>query len=84
MAEPVLNSPRIVAVVGQLIAAGVAQHMDVDRERQPRTPTNALDKPIDGVCRKRAAAFGGENVGAVGLGLEVSRDGRPPGSAWRP
>jgi hypothetical protein len=31
MAEPVLNSPRIVAVIRQLIAAGVAQHVDVDR-----------------------------------------------------
>ncbi|MGA9010308.1 MAG: hypothetical protein WB495_26335 [Xanthobacteraceae bacterium] len=56
MAEPVLNSPRIVAVIRQLIAAGVAQHMDVDREQQAGARANTFDKPIEGIGPKRGAA----------------------------
>jgi hypothetical protein len=32
MAEPLLDGSRVVSIVGQLKAAGVAQHVRVDRE----------------------------------------------------
>ena len=34
VAEIVLDGPRIVAVIGELVAAGVAQHVDVNREAE--------------------------------------------------
>ena len=34
MAEPVLDQPRVVAGIGQGIAAGVAQHVGMDPKRQ--------------------------------------------------
>jgi hypothetical protein len=34
MAEPILNAARVVASIGQGVAAGVTQHMRVNREGQ--------------------------------------------------
>ena len=34
MAEPVLDQPRVMAGIGQGVAAGVAQHVSMDPERQ--------------------------------------------------
>ena len=34
MTEPVLDQPRIMAGIGQGVAAGVAQHVSMDPERQ--------------------------------------------------
>ena len=42
MAEPVLDQPRVVAGVGQGVAAGVAQHVSVDPKRQLGARPNGL------------------------------------------
>jgi hypothetical protein len=49
MAEPILNGSRVVALIGQGIAAGVTQHVDVNLERKAGALANALDQAIDGV-----------------------------------
>jgi hypothetical protein len=66
MAEPILNRPRIMAGIGQGIAAAVAQHMRVNRNRQRSTLANALDLPVDGVGGEWSAALGREDEGAIG------------------
>jgi len=53
VAEIVLDGPRIVAVIGELVAAGVPQHVDVNREAELGPFANVLDLPIDGVRRER-------------------------------
>ena len=48
MAEPVLDQPRVVASIGQGIAASVAQHVSVDPERQLGARANGLHEAING------------------------------------
>ena len=51
MAEIVLAGPRIVAVIGELAAAGVPQHVDVNREAKLGPFANVLE-PIEGIRRE--------------------------------
>ena len=46
------------AGIGQGVAAGVAQHVSVDPERQLGARANGLHEAVDGVSGKRAAALG--------------------------
>jgi hypothetical protein len=55
--EPILQRPGIMAGVRQGVAAGVADHVAVDRESKAGALTDALDKPIDGVRCERAVAL---------------------------
>jgi len=41
VAEVMLDRPRILSVVGQLVAGGVSQHMRVDRELEACMATGA-------------------------------------------
>ena len=66
MAKPVLDSSGVVAGVGQRVAAGIAQHVRVDRKGEACAGINALDQPVDGVGRERAAALGGEHKRRIG------------------
>jgi hypothetical protein len=45
--KPILQCPCVMACVRQGVAAGVSQHVNVDRERYPGALTNALYKPIE-------------------------------------
>jgi len=69
MAEPILDGPRIVAGVRQRVAAGVAEHVDVDGEVKAGALTDALYKPIDGVGGERRSPLGLENIAASRLAL---------------
>ena len=51
MAEPVLDQPRVVASIGQGVAAGVAQHVGVDPKRQLGALANGFHEAINGVSR---------------------------------
>ena len=44
MAEPIPNAPRVVACIGQGVAAGVAQHVRVDRKGESGAGADALDQ----------------------------------------
>jgi hypothetical protein len=48
---PKWNGSRIVAVIGELVAAGVPQHVDVNREAKLGPFANVLDLAIEGVRR---------------------------------
>src|SRR4029453_12254601 len=48
MPEVVLNRPGVVALVGELEAAGVAEHVRVDRKAEPRGSTRARDDLTNG------------------------------------
>ena len=67
MAKPILDGSCVVAGIGQCVAAAVAQHVGVHREREPGALADALDEAIDSVGRERAAALSGEDKGAVGI-----------------
>jgi hypothetical protein len=67
VAEPVLNSPRVVAGVRQSVAAAVAEHVGMCIEREASALANALDEAINGIGRERAAPLAGDDKAAVQL-----------------
>src|SRR5215831_1767713 len=58
----VLQGPRVVAIVGELEAAGVAKHVRVDGEWHLGGLTEALDKPVKTNGADWSAALGNEYV----------------------
>ena len=66
MPKPILDSARIVARVGQRVAAAVAQHVSMYGEGEAGALAYALDQPIDRVGRERPAALGREDEAAIG------------------
>jgi hypothetical protein len=52
--------------VRQSVAAGVAEHVGMDRKGKAGALADALDQTVDGVGSKRAAALGGEHEGLSG------------------
>ena len=60
MTKPQLNAPRIVPRIGQRVAAGVPQHVEVDGgERQAGTLADTLHKQIDSIRAEWPVALGG-------------------------
>jgi hypothetical protein len=55
MAEPILNCPRVVACIGERVAAGVPEHVHVNLEWKSGALAYALEQPIDGIGRERCA-----------------------------
>ena len=49
MAKPILQRPRIMPRIRQSVPAGMPKHVDVHREVEAGSRTNAFDQPIDGV-----------------------------------
>jgi hypothetical protein len=64
MAEPVLDRPGVDPIVGQLVTAGVSQHVEMHREWQARALADDLDLPIDGIGCEGRAALSREDVAA--------------------
>jgi hypothetical protein len=65
VAEPILNAPRVVACVGERVAARMTQHVNVNRKGEACARADALDQPIDRIGRERTAALGGEDEGRI-------------------
>jgi len=63
VAEVVLQSPCVVAVVGELDPAGMAKHVRVYRECHLGSLANALDEPMEADGTDWPAALGNEHVG---------------------
>ena len=61
--EVVLQGTRVVAIVGQLEPAGMAEHVRVDREWHLGSLTEALDKPVETDGTDWPPALGNEHVG---------------------
>ena len=75
MAEVVLDEPEVVPLVGEVVAAGMAQHV-----RPDAAETGALagltDEVVDGLARHRLAALGDEQPRQLILARrEVALDG---------
>ena len=47
MTEIMLERASIVAIVGELVSAGVPEHVRVDAKRHPGGLTEALDEPVE-------------------------------------
>ena len=62
VAEVVLDRPRVLAVVGQLIPARVAQHVAVNEEREAGSLTSTSDHALIPGHRERRQALGNEDV----------------------
>ena len=67
MAEIGLDRPGIDAVVGQLEAAGVAQHVRVDLHIEPSSLTSALDHRLKATLGEWRAAFRCEHERRFGV-----------------
>jgi hypothetical protein len=65
MAETTLDASRVVSGIGQGIAAGMAEHVGVDRKGEFGAAADALDQPVDGVGGERTAALGCEDEARV-------------------
>src|SRR5262249_59301295 len=63
VAEVVLQSPCVVAIIGELKAAGMAQHVGVDREWHLGSLADALDETVEANRTDWPAALGNEHVG---------------------
>ena len=69
MTKPILNCSCVMPGVGQRVAAGVPQHVDVNLKREARTLADALDQAIDSVGGEWGAALSLEHIAAAGLAL---------------
>src|SRR5262249_28606360 len=61
------QGPRVVAVIGQLEAAGMAKHVGMDREWHLGGLPKALDKPVETDGTDWPAALGNEHVVVCGV-----------------
>src|SRR6516164_2020158 len=59
----VLQGPRVVAIIGQLEPAGMAEHVRVDRERHVSGFPEPLDEAMEADGADWPAALGNEYVG---------------------
>ena len=64
VAEVVLQSPCVVAIIGELKTTGMAQHVWVDRERHLGSLADALDEAVKADGADWSAAL--HNVIALG------------------
>src|SRR5262245_43561519 len=65
--EVVLQRPRVVAIVGELVSTGMAKHVRVDREWHLGGLAEALNEPVETDGTDWPAAFGNEHVGVGGV-----------------
>jgi hypothetical protein len=65
VAQPVLDRPRVVPLIGQGVAAGVPEHVDVHRQADRCFLADALDQAIDGIGGERRAALIGKHKGCA-------------------
>ena len=66
MAEIVLDGSRVLAVVRKLVAAGVPQHVAVDREWEARGLTSPRDHALIAGNAEGSQAFRNKHVDACG------------------
>src|SRR5215467_7059748 len=65
VSEVVLESPCVVAIVGELEPTGMAKHVWVDREWHLGGLPDALHKPVEANRTDWSAALGNEDVGIL-------------------
>ena len=60
--EVVLDCPRVAAIVGELVAAGMAQHVRMNLEREAGLDAKPSDHPTKAADGEWRPAFGHEHV----------------------
>ena len=73
VAEPVLDEPCVMTCVRQRIAAGVAQHVSMDPERQLGALANGFHEAVDGVRRERTPALSLEDERTRRIPLQLAQ-----------
>jgi hypothetical protein len=63
VAEVVLQSPCVVAIIGELKTTGMAQHVWVDREWHLGSLADALDEPVETNRTDWPAPLGNASLG---------------------
>ena len=66
MPHIVLNGPCIMAIIGQLVATGMTQHVWVDWESDLSLIPGSGDQLTDRAGRQRPLTFGNEDIGRTG------------------
>jgi hypothetical protein len=56
MPKPILDSPGVDAVICELVAAAMSEHVKVHRQRETSTLADDHDEPVDGIGRERRPA----------------------------
>src|SRR6516225_6280384 len=67
MPKPSLERPRVVAIVRELVAASVAQHVRMDRKGHSGTFAQARDQRVEAFGCHRRSALGHKYIRASGL-----------------
>ena len=65
MAQIMLDRPRILAIVGELIAGSVAQHVGVNRELDAGLSSGPADDLAHRIGRERRLTLADEHVGGI-------------------
>ena len=71
--KPVLDRAGVDAVIGELVAAGMPQHVEMHRKRNARPLADDLDQPVDRIRREWRAALAGDDIAAVRVFLSKRR-----------
>src|SRR5262245_53228008 len=66
MAEIVLDGTGVLAIVREFVAAGMAQHVAVNQERETSSFAGPRDHALIASHRKRCETFGHEHIDALG------------------
>jgi hypothetical protein len=69
MTEIMRQAPRIVAIIGELVSACVAQHVGMNTEGELGSNTRALNHPQEPSCGYWRAGLSGEHIRPVALEL---------------
>jgi hypothetical protein len=62
MSEVVSQAPSVVAIIGELVPAGMSQHMRMHREWQPSCLPSPLNHPKEPSCCCWGPSFGHEDI----------------------
>src|SRR6266478_8858283 len=82
--EIMLNCPRVVPIIGELVAAGMPQHLAVDQERETSSLAGTGDHPLIARNAQWRTPFGNEDVDARGFPLQPAQRSQLPRGQWLP
>ena len=77
VSQVMLDSSGVMALVGQLVTAGMAQHVRVDWEPDASLDACSRHKLSHRRCRQRPPSFGNEYIGGItdSLAVTASKNG---------
>jgi hypothetical protein len=82
--EIMLNCPRVVPIIGELVTAGMPQHVAVDRERETRGLAGTGNHPLIARNAQWRTPLGNKDVDARGFPLQPAQRSQLPRGQWLP